>query len=99
MLNLNFMFNSWLEFLIGGIIGCIFIYAIIIMATGIFYIVESIKIRRQNKLDIVLCKECKHAYISDFAEDSGICMCLRRPKTGGVVMQQDDFCSYSERKD
>lgn len=44
---------------------------------------------------VVRCKDCKHAYINSFSAASGVVLCSSNMK----VMQQDDFCSYGERKD
>lgn len=44
---------------------------------------------------VVRCKDCKHAYINSFSAASGVALCSSSAK----VMQQDDFCSYGERKD
>ena len=41
------------------------------------------------------CKDCKYAYINSFAVSSGEALCT----LSGKPMQQDDFCSYGERKD
>lgn len=55
-------------------------------------------INRQIAADVVpvvRCKDCKHAYINSFAVSSGEALCT----LSGQPMQQDDFCSYGERKD
>lgn len=44
---------------------------------------------------VVRCKDCKHAYINSFSAASGVALCSSSAK----VMQQDDFCSYGERRD
>jgi hypothetical protein len=44
---------------------------------------------------VVRCKDCKYAYINSFSAASGVALCSSSAK----VMQQDDFCSYGERKD
>lgn len=44
---------------------------------------------------VVRCKDCKYAYINSFSAASGVALCSSSTK----VMQQDDFCSYGERKD
>lgn len=46
-------------------------------------------------VEVVRCKDCKYAYINSFSAASGIVLC----SSGAKVMQQDDFCSYGERKD
>ena len=50
--------------------------------------------------DVVRCKDCKCAYINSFSAASGVAVCKHwsnEAKT--VIVQQDDFCSYGERKD
>lgn len=44
---------------------------------------------------VVRCKDCKYAYINSFSAASGVALCSSNAK----AMQQDDFCSYGERKD
>ena len=44
---------------------------------------------------VVRCKDCKYAYINSFSASSGVALCT----SSGQPMQQDDFCSYGERKD
>lgn len=44
---------------------------------------------------VVRCKDCKYAYINSFSAASGVALCSSSAK----VMQQDDFCSYGERRD
>lgn len=44
---------------------------------------------------VTRCKDCKYAYINSFAVSSGEALCT----LSGKPMQQDDFCSYGERKD
>ena len=44
---------------------------------------------------VTRCKDCKYAYINSFAVSSGEALCT----LSGQPMQQDDFCSYGERKD
>lgn len=46
-------------------------------------------------VSVVRCKDCKYAYINSFSAASGVALCSSSVK----VMQQDDFCSYGERKD
>lgn len=46
-------------------------------------------------VSVVRCKDCKYAYINSFSAASGVALCSSSAK----VMQQDDFCSYGERKD
>lgn len=44
---------------------------------------------------VTRCKDCKYAYINSFSASSGVALCT----SSGQPMQQDDFCSYGERKD
>ena len=44
---------------------------------------------------VVRCKDCKYAYINSFAVSSGEALCT----LSGKPMQQDDFCSYGERRE
>lgn len=44
---------------------------------------------------VVRCKDCKYAFINSFSTASGIALCSSSMK----AMQEDDFCSYGERKD
>lgn len=44
---------------------------------------------------VTRCKDCKNAYINSFSVASGEALCT----LSGQPMQQDDFCSYGERKD
>lgn len=44
---------------------------------------------------VTRCKDCKYAYINSFSVSSGEALCT----LSGQPMQQDDFCSYGERKD
>lgn len=53
------------------------------------------KIPAADVAPVVRCKDCKHAYINSFSAASGVALCSSSTK----VMQQDDFCSYGERKD
>ena len=51
-------------------------------------------------VEVVRCKDCKCAYINSFSAASGVAVCKHwsnEAKT--VIVQQDDFCSYGERKD
>ena len=51
---------------------------------------------------VVRCKGCKHAYINSFSAASGVALCMllsKRTEGSQIVMKQDDFCSYGERKD
>lgn len=52
--------------------------------------------------EVVRCKDCKNAYINSFSAQSGIALCkllTNRANGEQMLMRQDDFCSYGERKD
>ena len=54
-----------------------------------------------DAVPVVRCRECKHAYINSFSAESGVALCrllTKRVEGIQIVMQQDDFCSYGERK-
>ena len=53
------------------------------------------KISVADVVPVVRCKDCKYAYINSFSAASGVALCSSSAK----VMQQDNFCSYGERKD
>lgn len=53
------------------------------------------KLPAADVVPVVRCKDCKYAYINSFSAASGVVLCSSSTK----VMQQDDFCSYGERKD
>lgn len=44
---------------------------------------------------VTRCKDCKYAYINSFSASSGVALCT----LSGQPMQQDDFCSYGERRE
>lgn len=48
-----------------------------------------------DAVPVTRCKDCKYAYINSFSAVSGVALCSSSAK----VMQQDDFCSYGERKE
>lgn len=48
-----------------------------------------------DDVEVVRCRDCKFAYINSFSAASGIALCI----SSGQTMQQDDFCSYGERKE
>lgn len=53
-------------------------------------------------VEVVRCKDCKNAYINSFSAQSGIAVCrfLANRSNGELaIVQQDDFCSYGERKE
>lgn len=53
-------------------------------------------------VEVVRCKDCKNAYINSFSVQSGVAVCrfLANRSNGELaIVQQDDFCSYGERKE
>lgn len=48
-----------------------------------------------DAVPVVRCKDCKYAYINSYSAASGNALC----SASANVTQQDDFCSYGERKD
>ena len=46
--------------------------------------------------EIIRCKDCKHR-VNDNAFASGH-ICMKRMENGGRYCEDDDFCSYAERK-
>ena len=56
---------------------------------------------KSNYSEIVKCKDCKHAYINSFSAQSGIALCklFTNRAENQIAMQQDDYCSYGERKE
>lgn len=48
-----------------------------------------------DAVPVTRCKDCKYAYISSFSASSGVALCT----SSGQPMQQDDFCSYGERRE
>ena len=48
-----------------------------------------------DAVPVVRCKDCKYAYINSYSAASGNAIC----STSANVTQQDDFCSYGERRD
>lgn len=55
-----------------------------------------------DRVEVVRCKDCKYAYINSFAKVAGTVSCkFWADKSCGTAytMQQNDFCSYGERKE
>ena len=53
-----------------------------------------------DAVEVVRCKDCRCAYINSFSAASGVAVCKHwsnEAKT--VIVQQDDFCSYGERRE
>ena len=53
-------------------------------------------------VEVCRCKDCKNAYINSFSAQSGIAVCrfwTNRLNGELAIVQQDDFCSYGERKE
>lgn len=57
--------------------------------------IAYLALTEDTSVPVVRCKDCKYAYINSFSAASGVALCSSNAK----VMQQDDFCSYGERKD
>lgn len=61
-------------------------------------------IRAMQTIDAVpvtRCKDCKHAFINGFGNESGVVLCKLLSScenVAQVVRQFDDFCSYGEQK-
>ena len=48
-------------------------------------------------VEVVRCKDCKHRRDDeDFVRGH---YCVKRPSNGGYFCEDDDFCSYGERRD
>lgn len=61
-------------------------------------------LKRQPKVDaveVVRCKDCKHAYINKYSAESGVALCRLLTKRIGsfnFITEHEDFCSYGERR-
>ena len=65
----------------------------------IIAISESIKEALKDIVQVVRCKNCKCAYINSFSAASGVAVCKKwSNETETAIVQQDDFCSYGERR-
>lgn len=54
-----------------------------------------------DAVEVVRCKDCKHAYINKYSAVSGVALCrllTKRAESFRFVMQQDEFCSFGERR-
>ena len=63
-------------------------------------IAEIVNATTVDAVEVVRCKDCKYAYINSFSAASGMAVCKQwsnEAKT--VIAQQDDFCSYGERRE
>ena len=50
--------------------------------------------------EVVRCKDCKYAYINSFSAASGVVLCKKLSnEVETAIRQQDDFCSYGERRE
>ena len=55
-----------------------------------------------DAVPVVRCRDCKYAYINSFSSASGVALCSHwTNKAAGaqIVVRQDDFCSYGQRKE
>ena len=69
--------------------------------SGECYSLDMTKIPTADVVEVVRCKDCKNAYINSFSAQSGIAVCrfwTNRLNGEQAIVQQDDFCSYAERK-
>ena len=48
-----------------------------------------------DAVEAVRCRDCEYAHINRFAKESRMVHCIFH----GMSKQQDDFCSYGERRD
>lgn len=61
-------------------------------------------LKRQPQVDaveVVRCKDCKHAYINKYSAESGVALCRLWAESLEIinfVMNPDDFCAYGERR-
>ena len=50
-----------------------------------------------DAVEVVRCKDCKHRRNDeDYASGH---YCVKRPSNGGYFCEDDDFCSYGERRE
>ena len=59
-------------------------------------------VNKADVVEVVRCKDCKHAYINSFSAQSGIAVCKfwsNRSKTEIIAVQHDDYCSYGAKMD
>ena len=67
--------------------------------------VEAKNIHEAPTIDavpVVRCKDCEYAYINSFSMASGVVLCRHWTNyADGIrtIMQQDDYCSYGERRE
>lgn len=57
-------------------------------------------IETENAVDVVevvRCKDCQHR----ITDEDYVCghYCVKRPSNGGYFCEDDDFCSYGERRE
>ena len=55
-----------------------------------------------DAVEVVRCKDCKHAYINSFSAISGVALCKHWTNQADgkqAITQHDDFCSYGERRE
>ena len=54
-----------------------------------------------DAVEVVRCKDCKHAYINKYSAESGVALCRLLTKRIGsfnFITEHDDFCSFGERR-
>ena len=54
-------------------------------------------INRMSTVDVIRCKDCKYR-VDDYAFVCGH-YCVKRQSNGGYFCEDNDFCSYGERKE
>ena len=53
-----------------------------------------------DAVEVVRCKDCKSTYINSFSAASGVAVCKKwSNEAETAIVQQDDFCSYGERRE
>ena len=56
-------------------------------------------IKKTDAVEVIRCKDCKCAYINSFSAASGVALCKKwSNEAEQAIVQQDDFCSYGERR-
>ena len=71
-------------------------------ATNCAFMAKVCSAPSANVAPVVHCKDCEHAFINGFGNESGVVLCKLLSSCENVVQvvrQFDDFCSYGERKD
>ena len=64
--------------------------------------IAYLALTEDTQLQVVRCKDCEHAFINGFGNESGVVLCKLLSScenVAQVVRQFDDFCSYGKRKE